>query len=307
MAKNNKNGPSDKIPQQTTAAKDATPASGNAGNDPGRRKTDLKKTPKPNSAPDNSKGQPNSTKTPKPDVDLAQGKPFSTQGSRETGYRDGTRAAEAAAHVKAYRDGLKDGWADTTEAAEREKARLDQTHQDRKQAREETPVTTDTSTDHHTDTSTDGPQPIKVDGIDATHLYLGDAAARPVISRGEVRTLKQYERRLADRLGGLQKTTEITKRLEAHAISQAQKALDLLEKARGVKGGDTFLGKLTRLHEDAQRQAAEAAEIHKRAVRAADACGALLANVATRYGDMYQAVVDSPETAPAELAYYQGA
>ena len=94
--------------------------------------------------------------------------------------------------------------------------------------------------------------------------------------------------------------------LQAHADAQAANAQNLMEKARGVKGGNKLTGALTRLHDDAKTQAMEAGEIHKRAVRSADACAALLANVTTRYADMYKAVIDSPETAPAELAYYQG-
>ncbi|MFD7867331.1 hypothetical protein [Streptomyces sp. NPDC059783] len=231
--------------------------------------------------------------------------PFSTRNSRETGYRDGARAAQAAAHAKAYRDGVKDGWAHTMATADRERTALDQARDDRTKARQETPVTTTplaTSTDHHT-----GPQPIPVNGIDATHLHLGEGATRNRISRGEVRSLKGYERRLTERRTNLQKVADLARQLQAHADQQAQQAQSLLERAQGVKGGDKLTGTLARLHETAKAQAAEAAEVHKRAVRSADACAATLANVATRYDGMYQAVVDSPETVPAELAYYQGA
>ncbi|WP_097964975.1 hypothetical protein [Streptomyces sp. or20] len=243
----------------------------------------------------------------------ASGTPLATQPARETGYRDGTRAGKAAAHVRAYRDGVKDGWADSLAAADHEKALLDEAREDRKNSRDETreseqPVATviASSADHHT-TTPDGPQPIEITGIDANNLHLGDGAARTTISRGEVRTLKQFERRLTDRLTTLQTTADTTKQLQAHAEGQAQQAQNLLEQAKGVKGGDKLATALSRLTEDAKKQAAEAGEIHKRAVRSADACAAVLANVSTRYGGMYQAVVDSPETIPAELAYYQGA
>ncbi|MFW3477462.1 hypothetical protein [Streptomyces microflavus] len=220
----------------------------------------------------------------------------------------------AAALARAYRDGVKDGWADTLTAADHEKALLDDAHEDRKNSRDQTreseqPVTTATasSADHH-DTAPDGPlQPIQVTGIDAKHLHLGDGASRTSISRGEVRSLKQFERRLEDRLTTLQATADTTKQLQAHAEGQAQQAQNLLEQAKAVKGGDKLTTALSRLAEDAKKQAIEAEEIHKRAVRSADACGAVLANVTTRYSVMYQAVVDSPETVPAELAYYQGA
>lgn len=275
----------------------ATPPAAPTGTKPGtgKSKTDPKAIPNKPKA-DAPAGQ-------KPPA--GKGAPFTTRPSRETGYRDGTRAARTTAHVKAYRDGIKDGWVDTLEVADREKTRLDQAHADRKAVRQEPPVTTASSADHHP--APEGAQPIKVDQVDATNLRLGDGAARTTISRGEVRSLKQYERRLTERLSNLHKVAETTKHLQAHAESQAQKALTLLEQAKGVKGGDKLTGALTRLHDSAKAQAIEAAEIHKRAVRSADTCQALLANVTTRYAGMYQAVVDSPETVPAELAYYQGA
>ncbi|MGO1025542.1 hypothetical protein ACTOXX_33765 [Streptomyces rubiginosohelvolus] len=297
-----------RIPKQTT--NDKTP-------------DDTNKTPKPDSKtkPDLTKGKDRKPKTPttkdtenptKPTpatkTNDDQAKPDSrttlaTQPSRETGYRDGTRAAKAAAHARAYRDGVKDGWADTLAAADHEKTLLDQAHADRRNTRESEPPVS--SADHHTEPGT--PNPIQVTGIDAKNLHLGDNAARTTISRGEVRSLKQFERRLEERLATLQKTAETTKQLQAHAEGQAQQAQNLLEQAKAVKGGDKLTSALTRLTDDAQKQAAEAGEIHKRAARSADTCAATLANVSTRYSGMYQAVVDSPETIPAELAYYQGA
>lgn len=264
----------------------------------------------------------------------ASGTPLATQPARETGYRDGARAGKAAAHVRAYRDGIKDGWNDTLDAADHEKAQLDQAHADRKNSRKDqnmargkvveydqgsglhaisgdgsngVRILIDGPNSEGLDRNPDRAQPVKVTGIDAKNLHLGDGAARTTISRKEVRNLKQFERRLTERLTTLQKTADTTKQLQAHAEGQAQQAQNLLEQAKGVKGGDKLATALSRLTEDAKKQAAEAEEIHKRAVRSADACAAVLANVSTRYDGMYQAVVDSPETIPAELAYYQGA
>lgn len=307
---NGKHTPADpRIPKQTT--NDKTPG-------------DTSKTPKPDSKtkPDLTKKKNQEPKAPakgtdnpaKPESHTTPAasptkQPLATQPSRETGYRDGTRAAKATAHARAYRDGLKDGWADALAAADHEKTLLDQAHAARRNTREsEHPVTTPiaSSADHH-HTQPDAPNPIQVTGIDAKNLHLGDNAARTTISRGEVRSLKQYERRLWEKLRGLQKSAEITKQLQAHAEAQAQQAQKLLEQAKGVQGGDKLTAALARLADDAQKQATEAEEIHKRAVRSADTCGAVLANVSTRYSGMYQAVVDSPETIPAELAYYQEA
>jgi hypothetical protein len=230
------------------------------------------------------------------------GKPLSTQASRETGYRDGTRAARAVAHAQAYRDGVKDGWTDTKQAADREKTRLDKAHQDRKQARDkDKPVnTTASSADYHQ------PQPVQVKNVDASHIQLGAGAARESMSRGEVRSLKSFERRLNTKSAALTRIGEETRGLKAHADQQAKQATDLLEAAKAVKGGERLAAALAKLQDAAQVQAGKAEEIHKRAVRSAEACRVLLANAATRYGDIYKAVVNSDETAPAELVFYKG-
>ncbi|WP_097865796.1 hypothetical protein [Streptomyces sp. rh34] len=329
---NTKDAPaSPRIPKQTTNDKKTTDKdASDTAKDP-KAKPDLTKDQKPKDPATKDSDTPNKPdpadkatgdekqptgKTTTPDQTTtadASGKPLATQPARETGYRDGARAGKVAAHVRAYRDGVKDGWADSLTAADHEKALLDEAREDRKHSRDETreseqPVATviASSADHH-DTAPGGPQPIQVAGIDAKNLHLGDGASRTTISRGEVRSLKQFERRLEERLATLQQTADTTKQLQAHAEGQAQQAQNLLEQAKGVQGGDKLASALSRLTEDAKKQATEAEEIHKRAVRSADACAAVLANASTRYGGMYQAVVDSPETLPAELTYYQGA
>lgn len=274
------------------------------------KKINLKKKTTPDK--DQTKGQEAETKGKTGQQNIPQtGERFSTRDSRETGYRDGTRIGKATAHAKAYRDGVKDGYQDITESAAQEKTRLDQAHADHKKKIEESPVPPQTSADYHQTPQAPpeptGPQPIKVDRIDATHLQLGAGATRTVISRGEVRSLKQFERRLADRFNALIKVAETTKAFQAHAQDQAAKALVLMEQAKAVKGGDSLAGKLARFAENAKAQAAIAEHIHQRAVRSADACKATLSNVSTRYSGMYKAVVDSPETSPAEMAYYKEA
>ncbi|MFD8469090.1 hypothetical protein ACFV10_28780 [Streptomyces cyaneofuscatus] len=312
-----------RIPKQTTSS-DKNPGDSNS-----KTTTDTAKSGKvrPSLIKDRRHKGPaanSDTPTGKTTTPAAQttpdGKPLRTQSSRETGYRDGARAGKAAAHAKAYRDGVKDGWHDTLQAADREKEQLDQAHAARKQHRDlpvpntdpvpteesEQPVTT-TTTSPATQAPSTGPEPIQVTSIDATTLHLGDGANRPTISRGEVRSLKQYERLLAVRLTSLQAAADSTKKLEAHAEAQAQSAQNLLENAKSVKGGERLAATLARLYDSAKQQAVEAAELHKRTVRAADHCQATLANVAARYSGLYQAVVDSPETVPAELSYYKEA
>ena len=98
---------------------------------------------------------------------------------------------------------------------------------------------------------------------------------------------------------------EATRTLEHHANEQAKQVTQLLEQARGVKGGQKLVASLSKLSEAANVQAAKAAEIHKRAVRSGEACKTLTDNTETRYGGIYKAVVDSPETTPAEMNYYR--
>lgn len=273
----------------TTAEKATTGEKDTTGKPTSTGKTTAPTTPSPSST------APKTVPTPGTKID--------TRKSRETGYRDGTRGALATAHVKAYTHGVKDGWTDTTEAAAREKARLDKAHTDRLTARQETPVPLATSTDHH---QTNDATPIPVDNVTSTHVILGEGAHRTSMTRGEVRSVKDHERRLEEQATRLTSRAEQTRGLKAHADQQAQQATRLLEAARSAKGGDKYIGALTKLEEAAKVQAGKAEEIYTRAIRGAEQCRTALSNVQARYSGIYQAVVDSPETQPAELAFYQG-
>ncbi|MEU9578809.1 hypothetical protein [Streptomyces chilikensis] len=251
--------------------------------------------PKPSAKPGEKKNS--TTKTPAAPTNSAKTpKAPNLKASRETGYRDGARTGTLAAHMQAYRDGLKDGWKDVQQAAANEKNRLDHAHTWRKAKKENAMPPT---------TAPAPPRPITVDAVTPTHVLLGADANRPDMHRGEVRTLRQFQRRLETKAADHLKTVEETRGLQAHAMQQATKALRLLEAARGVKGGDKLVASLTRAHETAQAQAAKAEDIHKRALRAAEACRTLAANTHTRYGGIYQAVVDSDTVTPAELAFYK--
>lgn len=328
------------------AGKTPTPGSGTKPVDPGKKNPDTKggakNTPaKPGApTPDLKKtpAKPDPKTTTPAQAPAAPGPKVNTQPSREAGYRDGTRLGKAEAHVQAWRDGVRDGRNDIKEAADKEKKRLDQAHARRKQqppapavpaptmpaapakpAIPPKPTTPPPTPDPRTilmkpkeqpvtataPTQT-GPTPVKVDHIDATHLRLGEGAARQYISRGEVRTLKQFERRLEARATAMMKVAERTKSLHAEAVEKATKAARLQEAAKAVKGGEKVAVALLRLQENAQIQALKAQELHRRALRAADNTRALLANAKTRYEPLYRAVVDSPETSPAETAFYLG-
>ncbi|MFE5614095.1 hypothetical protein [Streptomyces sp. NPDC056524] len=288
--------------------------------EPAAAKREETKKPEPQAKPDQQKQQQKKPATeqsdpkapgfkssadPKPsDKDAAApDEAIRTRGSRETGYRDGARAGRAAAHMKAYRDGVKDGWADTQEAAAAEKARLDQAHAQRKQQRDkDTPVPTTVAPPKPTRAPA---VPITVTSVDAVSVHLGDGANRTALARGEVRTLKKFERLLEAKKDVMQQVAERSRGLEAHATQQADTVTRLLEDAKGVKGGKQLLTALARLQDAANAQAGQAAEVHKRAARSADATGAVHTNAQTRYGAIYQAVVDSPLTKPAEGDFYR--
>lgn len=245
-------------------------------------------------------GKPKDTTTAKAATTqpATKGQPIHTKPSREAGYRDGSRTAQATAHVKAYRDGFRDGHRDTSEAAQREKERLDQAHEARKQQRAKDQPVTASSADHQPQ----GPQPIDVKEVTDKHVTLDGGQT---FTRGEVRNLKQYERRMGEKATNMNKAAEGTRQLQAHAEEQADKALKFLEMAKTVEGGDRFVGVLTRLHESATIQIREAQELHKRVVRAAENTRIVLINVEIRYGGIYKAVCDSPLTKPAELNWYR--
>ncbi|MGV9278074.1 hypothetical protein [Streptomyces griseosporeus] len=286
---------------------------GDTGKDaPADRKGDQvdasKDTRDSKGAPTNGSKNTLGSKTDTADTSDTTPKPrgLDTQASREAGYRDGSRAARVTAHVEAWRDGVKDGWTDTREAAAADKHRLDQAHADRKAARttpeKDKPVSgTPTSAHYHPPAAT----PIPVTGTTPTHIHLGAGAARTSMARGEVRTLKNFKDRFRTKSDAMTRVAEATKTLHAHAEHQAKEVTRLLEQAKGVKGGDKLIDALLKVEEAAKVQAGKAQEVHKRALRGAEACKTVLANVNTRYGDIYRAVVDSDTTAPADMTYYK--
>ncbi|MEU4932056.1 hypothetical protein AB0G54_37075 [Streptomyces yokosukanensis] len=255
--------------------------------------------------------QPNGQQSPQlADTTPAAGTRPRTQTAREAGYRDGHRAARGVAQVRAYVDGTRDGYTDGTEQATKEKVQLDKARDDRKQQRadaQQNPQQTNTSGEQQPVSDTNNVVPITVKGIDKERVYLGDGAARESMTRGEVRSLKTFERRLKARSAQMIKAADVLKALVAYEKEQARKAAALAEKAKSVKGGEKLIPKLQRMAEAAKQEAAAAEEAHKQAVRAAESVKVLLANVEKRDGLIYKAVVDSPETMPAEMAFYQEA
>ncbi len=311
-------GDTDPTKNSTRTGKDGTPAP------TGKPKLDTQKPGQPagQTKPDTDPTTAKDPKKPRPATGTggapgtspgrAPGSGIDLKASREAGYRDGTRAATVTAHVEAWRDGVRDGYRDKKEDATREKQRLDQAHDQykaRPQPDKDQPVTVPASSadyqppvppkpDH-----VPGPQPIQVTGTDATHIHLA-GGDRPHIKHGEVRTLRRFQQTLEAKNDRMTQVAEATRTLEAHAREQAKQITELLEQARGSEGGDKLVTALTRLAETADVQTGKAAEVHKRGIRAAEACKTLSSNTETRYGGIYKAVVDSPDGA-AKMSYYQ--
>lgn len=248
------------------------------------------------------------------------------QRSRETGHGDGSAVREVVDHVKAYAKGAKDGYQDKGEENGREHARLDKAHADRK-AKQQDPKQQDPKQDDpkQQGAAVTGPngrttviappergddgvstdvKPLLVKEINTDSLTLGTEGARGSISRKELRNFKQYERKLEAKEGHLIKVADACKSLQSAAEDEAKDCQKLAEQAKSVEGGEKLAAKLTKLADQAQAQATEAAELAKRARRAAEMCKVVMTNIGTRYAPLYKAVVDSDETKPAELRFY---
>ncbi|MCX4673631.1 hypothetical protein OG453_44555 [Streptomyces sp. NBC_01381] len=228
----------------------------------------------------------------------ADGKPYDTQKSRETGHGDGVRANRVYGHIKAYGRGVKDGWGDQEEVRKKDEQRLDQAHATWQQDQAENEKEEQGMGKAAVAT------PLEVKKIDASKLTLGNGKS---LERKEVRTYKGFQRRLEAKSAAMQQVAEATKALQAAAEEQAKEIQQLVEDAKGVKGGEKLIGHLEKLVERATIQAGKAEELHKRAVRAADACKALIANIETRYQPLYQAIVDSDESTSPELRFFRDA
>jgi hypothetical protein len=298
-------------PTKPTTGKDAAPKTTEPTDAP--KKPDTTKASgeeKPKTAPEDKK-----TTDQKPaNVDDTPAVPRPrTQPSREAGYADGTVAAKVAGHVKAYRDGAKDGYADGTVEYEQEKRRMDDAKA--RNAIKPTgpakpdmqPVTGSTVDLAKNEAPTDRipVAPVQLTGLSETHIAFDADGASSSLSRAEVRTLKGFERRIAAKQPVLQKVAEGSKVARVRATEHATRAQQLAEAAKTVQGGDRLVAKLQRLAEQAQALRARTEEVEKHAHRGAEAVTVLVANAGTRHGGIYKAVVDSPLTSPAEREFYQ--
>lgn len=150
-----------------------------------------------------------------------------------------------------------------------------------------------------------GAEPAQVTGISDGAVSFDAAGVSHTMSRGEVRTLKAFERRMAAKAPVMQKVAEDSKTTRAKAVEHANRAQKLAEQAKDVKGGERLVAKLQALAEKSRVLRAKTEEIEKAAVRGAEAVRVLVANSNTRHGGIYRAVADSPLTKPAEREFYQ--
>lgn len=133
--------------------------------------------------------------------------------------------------------------------------------------------------------------------------FVADGAAH-TMSRGEVRTLRAFERRLADKKAAMGRVAEGSKATRLQAVEMATRAQRLAEDAKSVHGGARIVALLSRLAERSRVLRLKAEEIEKSAHRGSEAVKVLAANAETRHGGIYKAVVDSPLTKPAEREFY---
>ncbi|MHA6764714.1 hypothetical protein [Streptacidiphilus sp. PAMC 29251] len=148
--------------------------------------------------------------------------------------------------------------------------------------------------------------PVRVNAVGAKSVsFTGADGVQHVMGRGEIRTLRQFERRLSEDATRLARIEEATRETQAHAELLFTRANRLFEEAKAVKGGVTLSMVLLRLAERAKVLHGRAQEVQRNAQRSTEAVKVLSANANTRHGGIYKAVVDSPLTIPAERAFYQ--
>lgn len=267
----------------------------------------------PEAAPDSSAKAAPATAKPSPATTAepaAEAPKLRTRPAREAGYRDGTRVAAVTGQARAYKDGVVDGWDDQTAADKAEQRRMD----DARARNAAKPKPKDSPTMKPASGSTidlekktapaPAAVPAQVTGVgEKTVEFVADGASH-TMSRGEVRTLKAFERRLTEKKAAMGRVAEGSKATRRQAVELASRAQRLAENAKGVHGGARIVALLSRLAEQSQVLRLKAEEIEKKAQRGSEAVTVLAANANTRHGGIYRAVVDSPLTTPAERDFY---
>lgn len=155
----------------------------------------------------------------------------------------------------------------------------------------------------------EGPPPVPAQvlfvGEDAIQYADGATGEIRTASRREIRTLKAFERRLAEKAGTLERLVESSRSTVADAEAQTKRAQDLLAAAKGVKGGEIVIRALSRLAETSQALRNKALAVQRGAGRSSEQVRRTVLNANVRHGGIYQAVADSPLTTPAERSFYR--
>jgi hypothetical protein len=233
-----------------------------------------------------------------------------TRAAREAGYRDGTRGAAVVGQARAYRDGARDGWDDRTAADKAEGRTMADTRvrnatKPKAEAAPKMTPATGSTVDLAKKTAPAAAAPVTVTAVgDNAVTFTAPSGTSHTMSRGEVRTLKGFERRMAAKKTALGHVEESSKTTRSLAVELARRAHGLAEDAKSIAGGPHLVGVLTRLAERAKALRDRAEEIEKSAHRGREAVAVLASNAETRHGGIYKAVVDSPLTAPAEREFY---
>lgn len=136
---------------------------------------------------------------------------------------------------------------------------------------------------------------------DAVQLSTGTT-----MTRGEIRNLYRLTQFLTGKQAATHQIADRCRQAQAISVIRVQEIQDLIEKCQDpkIKGGKNLLAALQKLHEATSVQAKEAERMHGNAARGVEALATLIHNAGVRHGGVYKAVVDSPETSPAERAFY---
>ncbi|MEU9567998.1 hypothetical protein AB0D16_39480 [Streptomyces sp. NPDC048161] len=241
-------------------------------------------------AADRAKDSKNTTTDP---ADPAgPGGTFAGDKAKHAGTRAGTRAGRAIQSARAYGEGFLEGFKAAMDQAAREhaaaqaQAELDRTRKPMTDAAPATPV------------------PVTAEDSKTGLLTLGKGATRKTISRGEVKTLKNFTDRLGDYASTASSAAEDCKALSGQAQEYAAQATALAEECQAVKGGEGLVGECLALAEAATVQGGAADELHARMLRAVESLETTSANAGTRHGAIFRAVADSPLSSPAESRFY---
>ncbi|MFD6911781.1 hypothetical protein, partial [Streptomyces virginiae] len=237
--------------------------------------------------------------------------PYTAQPAREEGFKEGAQQAADEADKAAWRDGYADGQQAIRDKAARDKAQMDAT---RDRTRGVPPVSPKPPVPPQATAPPRPATPPVPPGPPTAAVPLGARVSGDTVqlsngktlTRGEVRSLRGFTRYL----GGKQREShqiadecQEAKTVSADRVKEIQELIERCQDPK-IKGGKLLIGALQKLHEATSVQAREAEQMHVSAQRGIEALRTLSHNAEARHGGVYRAVVDSPETSPAERAFY---